>query len=138
MMRAFDHRLVFSLGALGALIASAAIAPSHLQAQGGGGRGGLNSLPGTMFGQKDEELPAFSGPSLSATDEPVAEIRVVGNKAIPTTQVLNQLQTRVGRPFDPAMVQSDVRKLLSRGWFVDVRPAYERTDTGDHRGKQTD
>ena len=81
--------------------------------------------------RQEERQPAkISGLSLSATDEPVAEIRIVGNKTIPTSQILNQLQTRVGRPFDPALVQRDVRKLTARGWFVDVQPTYEQTPNG--------
>jgi outer membrane protein insertion porin family len=93
------------------------------------GPGGFSSIPESMFGSK-KEVREVSGPSLSATDEPVAEIRIVGNKTIPSTQILNQLQTRVGRPFDPALVQRDVRKLASRGWFVDVQPAYEQGPAG--------
>jgi outer membrane protein insertion porin family len=93
------------------------------------GPGGMPSMPASMFGGK-KETRVVSGPSLSATDEPVAEIRIVGNKTIPTTQILNELQTRVGRPFDPALVQRDVRKLAARGWFVDVRPRYEQADRG--------
>lgn len=87
-------------------------------------------MPQSMFGSKKEAEAEVSGPSLSATDEPVAEIRILGNTTIPTTQVLNQLQTRVGRPFDPALVQRDVRKLTSRGWFFDVQPTYERAANG--------
>jgi outer membrane protein insertion porin family len=87
-------------------------------------------MPPSMFGGKKDKPVETSGPSLSATDEPVAEIRVVGNKTIPTTEILNQLQTRVGRPFDPALVQRDVRKLAARGWFVDVQPTYEQAATG--------
>lgn len=90
-----------------------------------GGMGNFPATSGSLFGKKKEERE-LSGPSLSATDEPVAEIRIEGNKTIPTTQILNQLQTRVGRPFDPALVQKDVRKLASRGWFVDVQPTYEQ------------
>lgn len=82
-----------------------------------------------MFGKKEAPRET-SGPSLSATDEPVAEIRIVGNKTIPTTQILNELQTRVGRPFDPALVQRDVRKLNSRGWFINVQPSYEQDAKG--------
>ena len=82
-----------------------------------------------MFGDKKDDRE-ISGPTLSATDEPVAEIRIVGNRTIPREQVLNQLQTRVGRPFDPALVQRDVRKLMQRGWFVDVQPTYDQTDAG--------
>lgn len=89
----------------------------------------MPSLPPSMFGSKKEQRE-ISGPSLSATDEPVAEIRIVGNRTIPTTQILNELQTRVGRPFDPALVQRDVRKLTSRGWFVSVQPTYENAANG--------
>jgi len=97
--------------------------------QAGGQPGRGFSTGPTMFGSKKEQREV-SGLSLSATDEPVAEIRIVGNKTIATQQILNQLETRVGRPFDPALVQRDVRKLASRGWFVDVQPTYEQTAAG--------
>ncbi len=89
----------------------------------------IPSGPGSIFGKKKDNRE-ISGPSLSATDEPVADIRIVGNTTIPTAQILNQLQTRIGRPFDPALVQRDVRKLTARGWFVDVQPTYEQTGNG--------
>lgn len=82
-----------------------------------------------MFGGKKDDRDA-SGPSLSATNENVADIRIVGNSTIPTSQILNQLQTRIGRPFDPALVQRDIRKLAGRGWFVDVQPSYEQSPNG--------
>ncbi len=91
----------------------------------------MNSLPAsTLFKSKKEADREFSGPSLSATDELVAEIRIEGNKTISTEKVLNQLQTRVGRPFDPAQVQRDVRTLTNRSWFVDVQPSYEPSEKG--------
>ncbi len=111
-----------------ALIAIVAMNPAPACAQ-SGSRGGFPSVPPSMFGSKKDQREV-SGPSLSATDEPVAEIRIVGNKTIPAEQILNQLQTRVGRPFDPALVQRDVRKLTSRGWFVDVQPTYEQAANG--------
>jgi outer membrane protein insertion porin family len=92
--------------------------------------GGFPSMPQSMFGGKKDKPTEASGPSLSATDEPVAEIRIVGNKTIPRDVILNELQTRVGRPFDPALVQRDVRKLASGGRFVDVQPTYEQAPTG--------
>ncbi len=91
--------------------------------------GSFPTSPSSMFGKK-KEAHESSGPSLTATDEPVADIRVVGNSTIPTSQILDQLQTRVGRPFDPALIQSDIRKLTSRGWFVNVQPTYEQTANG--------
>ena len=60
----------------------------------------------------------------------MVEVRVVGNKLIPTPQILNEMQTRVGRPYDPALMQRDVRKLTSRSWFVAVEPDIEKTDAG--------
>ncbi len=92
----------------------------------GGGPGMPN--PGAMF--KKEKEKEIVGLSLAATDEPVVEVRVEGNKLIPTSQILNEMQTRVGRPYDPALIQRDVRKLASRSWFVAVEPEIEKTDKG--------
>lgn len=83
-----------------------------------------------MFANKRDKQESVSGPSLLATDELIAELRVVGNKTIPTHQILSQVQTKAGRPFDPQQVQSDVRKLASLSWFVDVQPLYEQTPQG--------
>jgi outer membrane protein insertion porin family len=110
-------------------IAVALIWAASVHAQ-GMGPGGLNSIPSTLFGSQKKTEPEASGPTLSATDETVADVRIAGNKTIPTSQVLNQLQTRAGRPFDPALVQRDVRKLATRGWFVDVQPTYEQASNG--------
>src|SRR5215211_2262500 len=109
------------------IVATAANMPAWSLAQGMGG--GMPSLPKSMFGKKQDDRDT-SGPSLSATNETVSDIRIVGNRSIPTSQILNQLQTRIGRPFDPALVQRDVRKLAARGWFVDVQPAYEQVPGG--------
>lgn len=97
------------------------------QGMGGMGGGGMPS-PGALF-KKDKEKEIY-GLSLAATDEPVLEVRVEGNRLIPTQQILNEMQTRVGRPYDPALIQRDVRKLASRSWFVAVEPEIEKTDRG--------
>ncbi len=114
--------------ALAVFVVAFACVPKRTLAQDMGG-GGIPSLPKSMFGKKPDDRD-LSGPSLSATNEPVADIRIVGNSTIPSTQILNQLQTRIGRPFDPALVQRDVRKLAARGWFVDVQPSYEQAAHG--------
>ena len=85
--------------------------------------------PGTLF-KKKPETREIAGLSAAATDEPVVEVRVVGNKLVPTPQVLNEMQTRVGRPYDPVMVQRDVRKLASKSWFVSVEPQIQQTPAG--------
>ncbi|MEO7403896.1 MAG: POTRA domain-containing protein, partial [Burkholderiales bacterium] len=112
-----------------ALLIALTCGSSRAVAQPGGGGMDIPNAPGSMFGKK-KETREIAGPSLSATDEPVADIRIAGNTTIPTTQILNQLQTRIGRPFDPALVQRDVRKLASKGWFVDVQPSYEQAQGG--------
>jgi outer membrane protein insertion porin family len=114
--------------ALATCLAVAVLAPAPAAAQSMPG-GGMPAIPPSMFGSKKEQREV-AGPSLSATDEPVVEIRIIGNKTHDQAQILNELQTRVNRPFDPALVQKDVRKLASRGWFVDVQPTYERAPNG--------
>ena len=85
--------------------------------------------PGTLFKKKPESRE-IAGLSAAATDEPVAEIQIVGNKLVPTTQILNEMQTRVGRPYDPVMVQRDVRKLAMKAWFVSVEPQVQQSPNG--------
>lgn len=60
----------------------------------------------------------------------VSEIRILGNDTIPTSQVSGQLTTRVGRKFDPSVVQRDVRQLANLGWFIDVKSLHETTPKG--------
>ncbi len=93
-----------------------------------GGRGG--DALGAIFGRDEEEIPRGSGPSLSASDELVADIRIEGTRAIPQTRVLSQLSTRIGRPFDEQLVRKDVRKLVDLPWFVDVQTYTDRTPEG--------
>ena len=64
------------------------------------------------------------------TDTPVVDVRVEGNTTIPLEQILAQLQTRKDRPYDPATVQRDVKKLVNLPWFVDVQTLEEDTTAG--------
>ncbi|MEX0678748.1 MAG: POTRA domain-containing protein [Pirellulales bacterium] len=52
----------------------------------------------------------------------VLDIRIEGNRAHSREQVLNNMATRIDRPFDQAAFEKDVRKLTSRNWFVHVVP----------------
>jgi outer membrane protein insertion porin family len=71
-----------------------------------------------------------SGPSLSASEELVSDIRVEGNKTVPASRITAAMSTRVGRPFDPQALSRDVRKLASMPWFTSVRPYSEITPEG--------
>ncbi len=75
----------------------------------------------------EEELPA---PSETTQVELVTEVRIVGNATITATKVSNHINTHIGRPFDRTVVQQDVRRLATLGWFVDVKALYETTPEG--------
>lgn len=87
------------------------------------GRGG-----GALFG--DEKKRVVHGPSLAVTDEIVADIKIEGNRTIPTSRILGQMQTKVGRPFDPKALQRDVQNLASAAWLVNVQPFSQSTPAG--------
>jgi len=73
---------------------------------------------------------AIPAESPETTGAMVREIRIVGNDTIPTRKVSEHLTTRVGRPFQRAMVQNDVRRLANLDWFIDVKPLYQTTPQG--------
>lgn len=60
----------------------------------------------------------------------VSEVRVEGARRQPEQTILNMVKTRPGRPYNPAEIQEDIRKLMETNWFVDVRPAEARTPEG--------
>lgn len=73
---------------------------------------------------------ASTGLSEFATEEPVADIQVRGNATIPSSRITGQMQTRVGRPFDPRALAADIKKLASLPYFVTVRPLHRSTEAG--------
>lgn len=89
------------------------------------------------FSSIADQLPGVGATSsspppsqLAPTEELVAEVRIIGNETTSTTQVITNITTRAGRPFDETVVQRDVRTLANLGWFVDVKSLYERTPQG--------
>jgi len=56
------------------------------------------------------------------TDELVAEVRVVGSKAVPVEKIRREIHTRKGRPFSMELLENDVRRLNRTGLFVNVKP----------------
>ncbi|MBL9163178.1 MAG: BamA/TamA family outer membrane protein [Planctomycetaceae bacterium] len=83
-------------------------------------------LPGVGATSSATPPPA----QLTPAEELVAEVRIVGNETTTTTQIITNITTRAGRPFDETVVQRDVRNLANLGWFVDVKSLYERTPQG--------
>jgi outer membrane protein assembly factor BamA len=65
--------------------------------------------------QSPPSAPPQNGP-------PVVSVDVTGNAHVPTDQILAVVKTKVGQPFDPAVVQSDLRAISDLGYFADQAP----------------
>jgi outer membrane protein assembly factor BamA len=52
----------------------------------------------------------------------VVSVSVSGNTHVPTDQILAAVRTKVGQPFDPAVVQDDLRAISDLGYFADQAP----------------
>ncbi|HEV3137926.1 MAG TPA: POTRA domain-containing protein, partial [Pirellulales bacterium] len=62
--------------------------------------------------------------------EMLLDIRLEGNRTITREKVLANIGLRIDRPFDQLTFEKDVRKLATKGWFVDVRPRAEHVPGG--------
>ena len=65
--------------------------------------------------------PAISAPA-AAPAPTVVSVAVTGNAHIPTDRILSVVRTKVGDPFDPAVVQQDLRAIADLGFFADQAP----------------
>jgi outer membrane protein assembly factor BamA len=52
----------------------------------------------------------------------VVSVSVSGNTHVPTDRILAVVKTKVGDPFDPAVVQDDLRAISDLGYFADQAP----------------
>jgi outer membrane protein insertion porin family len=97
--------------------------------------------PAVVAGPRGGPTSNFSSPLPTANtpvdtpidtlvEQQVIELRVLGNESITTEKVINSISTKVGRPFDQATLEKDVRKLATKGWFLDVRPIREQVPGG--------
>ncbi|WP_231943644.1 BamA/OMP85 family outer membrane protein [Aeoliella mucimassa] len=60
----------------------------------------------------------------------VADIRIEGARSVPAPTVLKELKTRIGRPYDPLLVQADVKRLFTLPWFVNVETYTDQSNDG--------
>lgn len=51
----------------------------------------------------------------------ITEVRVVGNGTIAEDNIRRLIQSRPDRPFDSALANADVKRLMDKGWFSDVQ-----------------
>lgn len=88
-----------------------------------GGRGASGSSPSA------QNLSSFSSPTFRDHEPvftpknavPVGAVKILGNETIPPDKISAYLRTRKDRPFDPEIVQADVRRLMSTRLFQDVK-----------------
>ncbi len=74
---------------------------------------------------QDDESPARNSSDL------VADVRIVGNKTVPTHHILRNIRTRKGRYFDPDLLQQDIDSLWKIKEFRRINgPFIDRTSEG--------
>jgi outer membrane protein insertion porin family len=107
---------------LAAVICPAGVRPAAVTAD----------IPGT-----GEESPAPEQPpgaaglgELLGPQEMVVDVQVVGNRNIRRERIAPLIRTRPNRPFDPQVVEEDVRRLMRSKLFSSVRPLYKRQPNG--------
>ena len=62
--------------------------------------------------------------------ETVVRVMITGLRSLPVSKVVPHIRTRAGRPFDPEMIQEDVRRLHHTGLFVNVKPYSQQVPGG--------
>ncbi len=117
----YDGKFSTSRWHLGLLVALGVLtSPAVLWGQAGvpgfGGGGGMPSPAGS-------KPPTYQPPVFERREpgELIVDVKITGNQSVSESRIRNELQTRVGRDFDPAVVQGDVRRLSSTGLFRNVQ-----------------
>ena len=67
---------------------------------------------------------------LWAQNDVVSEIRVTGNRRIPTDTIKARIFTKAGDIYDPAALERDFNSLWNTGYFEDVKFLREQTAKG--------
>ncbi len=82
-------------------------------------------------GQLPTPGPPAGPPSPEAGAEVmVVDVRVAGNRTLSIRTISPHIRTRKDRPFDPDLIEDDVRRLTRSGLFVAVKPYYRDIPEG--------
>jgi outer membrane protein insertion porin family len=60
----------------------------------------------------------------------VEDVRIAGNRRIPTETIQANIESKPGQPFDRVMINRDEDRLRSLGYFDDVRVTIEKGPNG--------
>lgn len=63
-------------------------------------------------------------------NQPLFDVRIEGNVTIPSSAILQRVETRSGRPPAQRTILEDCARLNATHWFFDVKPIYRSTDDG--------
>jgi len=92
----------------------------------------LFSLTAILGGSlvRSQSVSRPSGPPPPAPQEMVVELRIRGNERFSTERVIRHVHTRADRPYDPQLLDEDVRRLANSRMFLDVKSSVERVEGG--------
>ena len=100
--------------------------------------GSLVFSDGSGEGQPSPELGKRSMAQISGStpqdrkfeQELVVELRIRGHDQVPVEKIIRHIHTRTGRPYEPDMVEEDVRRLYHTRMFTDVRASTQKRPDG--------
>jgi outer membrane protein insertion porin family len=62
--------------------------------------------------------------------EVIVEVKVIGNRNIPTEKIMRYIHTRPGMEYNPSTLYDDITRLIESRMFKSARPREERTKGG--------
>ncbi len=77
-----------------------------------------------------EELPPPVPRQVAEDATQVVDVQIQGHRETPLARISPHIRTRAGRPFDPEIVEEDVRRLIRSRQFIDVRPHTQQVPGG--------
>lgn len=87
-------------------------------------------LPGRAAAQPASAPLATTDAAADLRGQTVEEIRILGNRQVPTPIILNVVRTREGDAYDPQTVQEDYQRIYALRKFSNVEAKVEPTPTG--------
>jgi len=94
-------------------------------------QGAVDGKPSPELGRKSIEQIAGTPQQGSKTEqELVVELRIRGHDQVPVEKIIRQIHTRTGRPYEPDMVEEDVRRLYHTRMFTDVKASTQQVSGG--------